>query len=346
MNLRLRLVAAFCLATAASVHAAPPRYALQSLGEYWIGVGFNSANQFAGNDTMYDFGMIYEAGEVRGLSTRRGRTIAAGINRYGAVAGTDVDAAGISRATLWNIYYEPQDLGVLPGGTFSFAAGINDAGQVVGASSYDAEANRTFAVSWKNGKMKNLGSLPGSDNSGARAVNAKGQVVGWASTPVTRYKHAVRWTDGHIEDLGFLPGGTNEYSFASAINRRGDVVGGAVASDGAMHPFLIRAGIDAAMKDLGLLLGGGSESCQATGINAAREVIGWCHDWIALKDTAFIYRGGHLQALDKFLDSSGSGWKVYMARSIDDQGRILGEAYDPEGHWHPVLLTPAGVEQR
>lgn len=343
MTLKATFVGALCLAAAASsAQAAQPRYTLQSLGEYWNGVGINSANQIAGNDTIHNSGLIYQAGETRGLVAASARSSAAGINSAGIVAGSDTNHAGVSRATRWVVPEEPQDLGVLPGGTFSFAAGINDAGQVVGSSSYDAEGIRTLAFIWNKGKLKALSNLPGSIDSGATAINAKGQVAGWSSAAGTQTKHAVRWTRGVIEDLGFLAGASDEYSYATAINRRGDVVGGATGSNGYLRPFLFRAGPNSTMVDLGTLYGAESETCKATGINYAREVVGWCNDWVTFRSGAFLYRGGRLQPLNKFLDSSGAGWYVYAAFSIDDQGRILAAANDPEGKWHPVLLTPVG----
>jgi probable HAF family extracellular repeat protein len=344
MTSHVRLFAALCLTAAASAHAAQPRYSLESLGEYWVPVGIGSGHQFIGHQTIQNNGVIYQDGVINGL-TGRGRSFATAINSHGAVVGNDVNLAGVSQATLWLNYWEPKALGGLPGGIHSYAAGINDAGHVVGASNYGPDEMRTFAVIWKNGRLKSLGSLPGSDNSGASAINAKGQIVGWASTPVTQHRHAVRWTGGVIEDLGFLPGASNEYSYATGINRRGDVIGNATSPTGPVHPFLIRAGSGDTMVDLGTLYGGASEVCEAAGINNAREIVGSCVDHVALKDGAFIYRGGRLQPLDRYLDSSGAGWHVYGAHAIDDLGRVLAVARDPEGHWHPVLLKPVAAER-
>jgi probable HAF family extracellular repeat protein len=343
MTHRAHLVAALCLAAVTSAEAA--QYTLVSLGEYWNGVAINSAGQIVGNNTIYNRGLVYQAGEIRGLATLYGRPVTSGINGTGVIAGTDWSPNNVPRAARWITPDEPHDLGVLPGGTTSYATGINDAGHVVGASNYEPEGGRTYAVIWKKDKPKSLGSLPGSNNSGASAINAKGQVAGWATEAVTQNKHAVRWTLGTILDLGVLPGATHEYSYATAINRRGDVVGGATSSNGQLHPFLYRAAQTVPITDLGTLYGGENENCEATGINYAREIVGSCNDWVALKSGAFIYRRGKLQPLDKFLDSSGAGWHVYAAHSINDQGQILGAAYDPDGNWHPVLLTPTSVSR-
>jgi probable HAF family extracellular repeat protein len=56
------------------------------------------------------------------------------------------------------------DLGTLPGGTFSIAAGINDCGQVVGTSS-TANLSGEHVFLFENGVRVGLGTLPGGDSS-------------------------------------------------------------------------------------------------------------------------------------------------------------------------------------
>src|SRR6266478_5649820 len=52
-----------------------------------------------------------------------------------------------------------KDLGTLPGGTISFAVGINDRGQVVGFSSTASAIRHAFL--FEDGVMVDLGTLPG-----------------------------------------------------------------------------------------------------------------------------------------------------------------------------------------
>lgn len=67
------------------------------------------------------------------------------------------------------------DLGVLPGGSVSFANGLNDFGQVVGYS--DSAQSIGEAFLWMlDGGMLNLGTLLGGMWSYAAAVNEFGQV--------------------------------------------------------------------------------------------------------------------------------------------------------------------------
>jgi probable HAF family extracellular repeat protein len=82
------------------------------------------------------------------------------------------------------------DLGTLPGGSYSFANGINDKGQVVGYS--DTQTGDTHAFLWQNGTMIDLGTLGGS-SSRAYGINDKGQIVGESDTQ-NGASHATLWT--------------------------------------------------------------------------------------------------------------------------------------------------------
>jgi probable HAF family extracellular repeat protein len=83
-------------------------------------------------------------------------------------------------AFIWSNTTGMQDLGTLPGGTYSWAYGINICGQVAGYSS-DASEN-SHAVMWEkvgtNYVPTDLGTLPGGTYSWAYGINDRGQVVG------------------------------------------------------------------------------------------------------------------------------------------------------------------------
>jgi probable HAF family extracellular repeat protein len=126
------------------------------------------------------------------------------------------------------------DLGVLPGGYFSTAHDINNAGQIVGQSDA-SNASYAHPILWQDGTMLDLGTR-GSGFGVAYGINDRGQVVGWTGIPFTPYTGAFLWEDGVMKDLETLPGGS--WSTAYAINDLGQVVGAGDNETGDVHAVL------------------------------------------------------------------------------------------------------------
>lgn len=173
-----------------------------------------------------------------------------GINNLGQVVGssdTSDTFLGPRHAFLWTAETGMTDLGTL-GGKNSFAADINDQGQVVG-SSYLAEGEpQIHAFLWTaETGMTDLGTLGGSD-SWAEGINNLGQVVGYSDT-ADGSSHAFLWTaETGMTDLGTLGG---YGSFALEINDLGQVVGYSGVSSAPDRGFLWTA--KTGMLDLGSL---------------------------------------------------------------------------------------------
>lgn len=208
----------------------------------------------------------------------------------------------------------------------------------------------------------------------AQDVNDAGQVVGWAAAVgVYSTCHAGRWNFGAITDLG-VPQGmpASTYSFAYAVNGRGDAAGKAPVADQTVHPVVFH---DGAVIDLGVLAPGGYESvalgindtgqvagCDqgsghaflydgslhdlgtlpggihscAWGLNGRGQVVGFSHTVIdggANADHAFLYSGGIMTDLGTLPGGSVSS----IGLAINDAGQVVGNSAGTRSKSQAVL---------
>jgi probable HAF family extracellular repeat protein len=157
-----------------------------------------------------------------------------------------------------------RDLGaVVDGSGSSYAGGINDINEVVGAVN-----GRAFLI--RDGLIYQLGVLPGHGSSDARAINNKGQVAG-SSVTADGISHAFLWDLGTMHDLGTLPG--DGASQAQALNAAGDVVGRSGAGDLSVSRAVIWQ--NGVATDLNRLIpSSGWMLSSATGINDRGQIVG------------------------------------------------------------------------
>jgi probable HAF family extracellular repeat protein len=205
-----------------------------------------------------------------------------------------------------DILYRVTDLG-------TGVRGINDAGQVVGASlTYTASGSYFYrAFLYSNGQKMDLGTLPGYSNSYGFAINNAGQVTGSSYDPISG-GHAFLYNHGQMTDLGTLPGYSS--SVGSGINDAGQVVGSSTNPfPGTQHAFVYSNG---QMMDLGTL--GGSYSA-ASGISNAGQVTG-AASTSAGAGHAFLYSNGQMQDLGTL------GGSYSAAYGINDAGQVTGGA--------------------
>ena len=198
--------------------------------------------------------------------------LARSLNNNGQVVGDSRVGStyGPTHATLYVPGLGLSDLGVLPGGIHSWAAGINAAGQVVGGSEYISGVRRGFLWTPAQG-MVDIGSLAPNLRVGPVRLNNAGQVCGIAGVAVNT-DHAFLWkADEGMTDLGTLGGAV---SACVDLNDAGQATGWATTAGSRFHAFRYEPGSDGApgaMRDLGTL--GGPES-RGSAINSSGVVVG------------------------------------------------------------------------
>jgi probable HAF family extracellular repeat protein len=254
--------------------------------------GFKALGQPAAGTTCLAF--LWQYAVMVPLPTLGGSNgTALQVNRGGTVAGyaenATVDPNCVApqklqfKPLIWQ-NGEAQELPTSSGDVEGAAYGINDSGQVVGASGSCAALSEftglymqpLHALLWETGTVTDLGSLGGTgQGSGifAHAINNQGQAVGYSDLRGNANFHAFLWARATgMQDLGTLSGDVN--SLANALNDEGDVVG--VSLDANFNPraFLWENGT---MTDLNTLIPANSplSLLLACGINSSGQIVGF-----------------------------------------------------------------------
>ena len=187
-----------------------------------------------GNDHLYIFGGINNAGQVTGqLPTPETGDANAFLYRKGTLI----------------------DLGTL-GGTMSFGRAINDAGRIVGWS-LTLNDELAHAFFYEKGVMTDIGSFGDADSYGT-AINNGGQIVGYFTKDNATY--GFLYDKGVVRGFGSLGDATYPY----AINNSGQIVG-RVQGQAFTHAFVYTNGT---MLDLNLLI----DPSLALGLFEARDI--------------------------------------------------------------------------
>jgi probable HAF family extracellular repeat protein len=297
------------------------------------------------------------------------------VNDLGEVVGV----AGGNRAFIWRNGTKT-DLGTLGSGSSASAAGLNEAGQVVGYSALTTPPSGFHAVLWSNGSMTDLTpDVPANQTAAATAINEAGQVVGniyystaflWQNgtrtslghlggggsfvadlnddgvavgssytddlTPLGLMPHPFMWRNGVMTDLGLLPG--DEDGGAAAINNLGQIVGSSGRTDPDTYESFYRAFLysNGVMTALPVP----SWEAYAGDINDAGVVVGSMRAGGGFSNFhGWVYIDGVVTNLNTLIPA-GTGLHIAYATAINNAGQIAATAFDAQGHYHAVLLTP------
>jgi probable HAF family extracellular repeat protein len=301
--------------------------------------------------------VVWKHGQIQNLGTLGGSfSFGNAMNNRGDVVGLALNAVsdplsylGLgtqTRAFLWR-KGTMQDLGTL-GGPDSWAASINDRGQVAGWALVDSTVNpitgspTQHPFLWENGVMSDLGTLGGtyavvgsSQSPGAGAsINSSGQVIGASNLAGDLTHHPFLWTRATgMVDLGTLGGDNGE---AWWINDAGEIVGRAdiAGPQHNHHAFLWK---DGEMKDLGVAKGWPCST--AIDINSKGQVIidtGICG---VGGGPGLLWENSALYDLNTLI-SPGSGFLIGDVNFINDGGEIAATGLLANGDQHALLLIP------
>ena len=305
-------------------------YTVTDLGNFSPSA-INNAGQVVGDDTLWDRSKITT---IPRLVTN---CHAKAINNGGEIIGTSASNMIQAMEEVNDHAFSwknglLRDLGRPAKATdYFYPAGINDEGQIVGAS-YPSP------YLWENGHFTRLKVLPkrwpdGPINSGASGINNHGQIVGYAYL-LNGESYGVLWQGGNLIRLARLHNGRQ--GGAIAINDQGQIVGtSGVANSKAIHAVIWQNG---KCVDLGLLLG--QTDSVALAINNAGEVVGTSTRVAQRRyvSQAFFWSGGRMLDLTALLPPR-SGWLLESATGINDQGQIVGTGLF-HGRQAGFLLTP------
>jgi probable HAF family extracellular repeat protein len=259
-------------------------------------------------------GGLVDLGTVDGLP----HSIARAVNGSGTIVGVSFRLGDLDGTAVRWMNGIPEALGA-----FS-PRDLNDAGVIVGEAGLPSHA-----VRWTNGSLVNLGTL-GGPQSAAYAIANTGRVVGSSLLAGNGGPHAFLSDGGGPIDLGTLGGARSQ---AADVSPGGQYVAGlAQRSDGIMHAvrYAIAAnGTVTSVTDLGEL--GGSYSA-ATAVNDFGHVVG------VSDSRAFVWDGVEMSDLNEMIAPS-SGWSLWKATGISNDGRIVGAGV-VNGRQRAFLLTP------
>lgn len=297
--------------------------------------GVNSAGDVVGysvdeNGTRAT-GFVYRAstGTTTALPGLGGvYTLAYAINDSGTVVGSSENASSAQRAVAWDQNGQISQLIV---SNRSDARAINNAGVIAGQI-FSGGAKPYFRNP-SNGAV-NILTPPASNGLAttgfATGINAGGVMTGQVGTSGSSNAFRFNTADPQaaftlLPNIDYPNDIRFGFGIGNAINASGVIVGRSTSfSRAANGAALDRAALwtaSNAVQELGTLAGYGVSEARA--INTAGAVVGYARTEDFEQWRAFLYRDGAMTDLNSLVPAN-SGWTLYDAYGINDDGTIVG----------------------
>lgn len=242
---------------------------LGTLGGYSTAGAINDRAEVAGLSLGLDGRdhlFLWARGTMRDLAVLGDSANVTGLNNRGEITGNHTPPGRGNVPFLFS-HGRLRELPAADPGYPAYSRGINDRGQVVGI------AGAEQAVVWMRGRVRLIGpriapwSLP-------EDINERGDIVGSAGLPGAASPSdgkAFLYSNGQTTDLGTLGG---PFAFAVAINKLGQVVGGANIRWLETRAFLYERGRLFNLNDR-LLPGSGWQLEAGVDINDRGQILAW-----------------------------------------------------------------------
>jgi probable HAF family extracellular repeat protein len=316
------------------------------------GLAINNLGQIVGLATDSNFALqrpLWDAntGAIIGTADNRdpaSTAVPEHRNDYGEMAGSEVIRSGtLYRGVYWNssgqAFGLPPMAGVDPlyGSIHVYGHGINNLGQMVGASKEGAPNYYLHAVLWQNKDTppQDLGFLGKGayvDYSEAFGINDLGHVVGKSALGAAT--RGFLWRDGRMIDLGALSG--QVVSEAGAVNNTGLVVGKSNFYPVTWKYDVANSSSTPAIQQLPIP--SGFFSAVPTAVNDSADVVGYAGS-PNIDAHAILWRNGQAIDLGVWL-----GGHYSVANGINNLGQIVGTGTIAGDNLdHALMWTVAAV---
>lgn len=226
------------------------------------------------------------------------------------------------------LLYNITNLGTLPGGGYSYGAGINSSGHVTGNAETANGSVHAF-VTDSSGAIIDLGTLGGNDSYG-QGINANGQVTGYSYKTDGYYHAFITNSNGEMNDLGTFVSGNN--SAGVSINNSGQVAG---TSESSFANYAFVTSLSGQMTALPGLIG-------VSGINDSAQVVGSLYVGDNFSNAR--YHAAITNSAGEIIDVGLSGGSNSEGRAINSLGQVTGAVgsmpnYSPN---HAFVTTLSG----